>query len=229
MILNPFVFQDKASIVLRAMLRDPTRKWVARDFVQEYGVSIGLVAKVLRELRNRGFIEGKDRGRLAEAVLRGRDDILKQWTSFYSMEKNKFVVLYSEQKDILKHLKNYFEKKSEKSSTFALTLHSGANLLTGMHVRDSNMYLYMNFTRFKENVLKLRQALNLKELKQGGNVFIFNPYYKNSVFFTHRSVQGFPVVSDLQLYLDLFHFPQRGLEQAEMLLRVLKQKRKHLG
>lgn len=227
--LNTFVFHDKASIILRAMLKEPDRMWVARDFVGEFGVSIGLVSKVLRELRDRGFIKGTDRGRLAEAVLRDQEEIVKQWTNFYSMEKNKALVFYSAEEDVLKRLRDYFKDKNEKGVSFALTLHSGANLATAGYVRDPNVYLYMKPMRFMENVLKLRQALNLKELKQGGNVFIFNPHYKNSVFFGMQSVKGFPVVSNLQLYLDLFNFPQRGLEQTEMLTRILKEKGEHLG
>ena len=226
--LQPFVFHDKASLVLRAMLREPELKWVARDFVKECDVSIGLASKVMKELRSRGFIKGKDRGRLAEATLRDQDEIVKQWVNFYSVEKNQVSVLYSEDKEILTRLRDHFKNKDEKGTPYALTLHSGANLATGF-VRDPNVYFYMQSERFTENVLKLRQALNLKELKLGGNIFIFNPHYKNSIFFGLRSVQGYPVVSNLQLYLDLFHFPQRGLEQAEMLMRVLKEKGESLG
>lgn len=226
--LNPFVFQDKASFILRAMLRERRRPWVARDFVKECGLSIGLASKVLKELRNGGFIKGTDRGRLAEAVLRNEDEIVKQWTNFYKMEKNKAIVLYAEEEDILNRLRIYFKNKSEKEVPYALTLHSGANLMTG-YVRDSNMYFYLRPTRFKETVLKLREALNLKELKQGGNIFIYEPHYKNSAFFGLRSIKGFPVVSDLQLYLDLYNFPHRGLEQAEILAKTLDRKGKNLG
>ncbi len=226
--LNPFVFQDKASLVVRAMLKQPRRPWVARDFVKECGLSIGLVSKVLKELRYKGFIKGTDRGRLAEAVLRNEDEIVKQWTNFYTMEKNKAIVLYAEEGSILKRLGTYFKSKVEKEAPYALTLHSGANLTTG-YVRDSNTYFYLRPTRFKETVLKLREVLNLKELKQGGNVIIYEPHYKNSAFFGLRSIKGFPVVSDLQLYLDLYNFPQRGLEQAEMLAKTLKEKGKNIG
>jgi hypothetical protein len=227
--LNTFVFQDKASLVLRAMLKEPTRKWVARDFVKECCVSIGLVSRVLRELRDRGFIKGKDRGRLAEAVLRNQEEIVKQWTNFYEVGKNYALVLYSEEKDILNRLHKYFEHKTEEhGAPFALTIHSGANLTTA-YVREPRLYFYLNPTKFIDTTLKLRQALNLKELKEGGNIIIMKPYYKNSIFFGMQQIQGYPVVSNLQLYLDLFHFPQRGLEHAQMLARTLKEKGKYLG
>ena len=41
------------------------------------------------------------------------------------------------------------------------------------------------------------------------------PFYKNSVFFDKQEVNGLWVVSDIQLYLDLYNYPVRGLEQAQ--------------
>ncbi len=42
-----------------------------------------------------------------------------------------------------------------------------------------------------------------------------NPYYKNSIYYGSQIVDGLRVVSDIQLYLDLYGYPIRGLEQAE--------------
>jgi hypothetical protein len=43
------------------------------------------------------------------------------------------------------------------------------------------------------------------------------PYYKHSVFYDSREIEGLWVVSDIQLYLDLYRHPVRGREQAEHL------------
>ena len=43
------------------------------------------------------------------------------------------------------------------------------------------------------------------------------PYYKHSVFYDSREVENLRVVSDIQLYLDLYRYPVRGREQAEHL------------
>jgi len=40
-------------------------------------------------------------------------------------------------------------------------------------------------------------------------------YYKHSVFYKKQKVKESWVVSDIQLYLDLYNYPIRGLEQAE--------------
>lgn len=43
------------------------------------------------------------------------------------------------------------------------------------------------------------------------------PYYKHSVYYDSREIEGLRAVSDIQLYLDLFGYPVRGREQAEYL------------
>ncbi len=77
--------------------------------------------------------------------------------------------------------------------------------------------------------MDLRQTLDLKELKRGGNFYLIRPYYKNSVFFNNQKVKGYNVVSDLQLYLDLYNFPQRGRDHAQYLLKTLKEEGKRFA
>lgn len=54
-------------------------------------------------------------------------------------------------------------------------------------------------------------------MDQGANVILVSPYYKHSVFYDLQKIKKLWVVSDIQLYLDLYHYPLRGLEQAEYL------------
>ncbi len=59
--------------------------------------------------------------------------------------------------------------------------------------------------------------LKLKDSEKGANFIFLLPYYKNSVFYGMQRIKNLRVVSDLQLYLDLYNYPVRGLEQAEHL------------
>ena len=70
----------------------------------------------------------------------------------------------------------------------------------------------------------MRERLELKELVRGGNIHIISPYYKTSAFFNTQRIKGYTVVSNLQLYLDLYHFQPRGREHAEYLIKQLKEK-----
>ena len=65
--------------------------------------------------------------------------------------------------------------------------------------------------------IKSLVTLDLKEADQGANLVLMRPYYKHSVFYDSQEVEGLRVVSDIQLYLDLYGYPVRGREQAEHL------------
>ena len=216
------VFSDKATLILRELLRNPGRKWVVRDFEKELGVGRGWAAKVLAILRGKGYLKGEARGRAAFAILRNAEDLIREWTRYYDFELNKKYIYYSSDANILPKIKRFFGQRSKKE-VYALSLHTGANLITNF-VRTPNVYLYLDPANFRKICLELRQALDLKELKQGGNVYLIDSYYKESVFFALQKIKGYSVVSSLQLYLDLYHFPERGREHAEYLARVLKEK-----
>ena len=216
------IFTDNASLVIRELLAHPDRNWVVRDLVDELNVSQGLVAKVLKTLRARSFLKGEPRGRLASATLRNADELLLEWVKHYEFGRNEAHAYYSADPDILPQIKKALEKGGW-GDAYALTLHSGANLITS-YVHDPNVYLYLKADLFEKISLALRKALDLKELKAGGNVHLLFPYYKRSAFFRARKMKGYSVVSNLQSYLDLYHFPQRGQEHAEYLVRTLKEK-----
>ena len=126
----------------------------------------------------------------------------------------------------MSRLKNYFASKKQ-GRAYALTLHTGANFITH-YVNTPTMYCYLPAKNFNNASLDLRQVLDLKELKRGGNFCFIKPYYKTAVFFNTQKIKGYNVVSDLQLYLDLYHFLQRGREHAEYLLKTLKEEGKYI-
>lgn len=222
-----FIFNDKASLVLRKMLQDPTESWVAKDFLEDKNIGYAWAARVLSQLRSKGYLKGVARGRNASSILRNEKELIQVWTEHYKFEQNRSAVYYSPDKNILPQIKQFFNEAKYKEG-YALTLHSGANLITS-HVRQDNIALYLDPTHFEEISLELRKRLDLKELKEGGNIYFIQPYYKNSVFFGVQKIKGYRIVSNLQLYLDLYHFPQRGREHAEYLLRTLKEEGRNLG
>jgi hypothetical protein len=212
---------DKANTIIRAMLSQSDRKWVARDFEKEFGVGRARAAAVLSELRAKGFVGGVRSGRLAHNTLQNKEELLEEWLKVYKFELNRTHLYYSAREDILPRLKEYFAGRKEPDK-YALTLHTGANLITG-YVNTQTVYCYLPAGDFKRASLDLRQALDLKELKTGGNFYLIDPYYKSATFFNTQPIKGYNVVSDLQLYLDLYHFPQRGRDHAEYLLKTVKE------
>lgn len=211
---------DKANIVIRAMLSQPGRKWVARDFEKEFGVGRARAATVLSALYAKGFVGGIRSGRLAHSALQNKAELLEEWLKVYKFELNEVHLYYSSDDDVLGRLKKYFATRNEPKG-YALTLHSGANFITH-YVNTPAVYCYLPPGDFKNVSLDLRQSLDLKELKKGGNFYLIKPYYKKAAFFHAQTIKGYNVVSDLQLFLDLYHFPQRGRDHAEYLRKILK-------
>lgn len=222
------IFTDKTTVILRKMLKNPRNCWVIQDFVKAndkaFGIGQGRIQNVLNEMQRLGYIEREKRGVKSKAVLTQSERLIEDWLKAYKFEYNHLYSFYAPDKNILKAVKGYFRKKQVK---YALTLHAAANLYTSF-VRTEDIYFYLKSDNIKKEILDLRQALDLKQLVQGGNIHIIKPYYKNSVFFNVQDVKGYKVVSNLQLYLDLYNFQPRGREHAEYLKRILKERGKSL-
>ena len=216
------IFADKASLVLRKMLKDPERRWVVRDFTGPGGISLGMSQEILEAMVKKGYVERIKKGRDSYTILTNKEKLISDWLEEYSFNLNVIDTYYSANKNIL----NKF-RKVLKENQYALTLHTGANLITSF-VRTEEIFIYMNLKDWKKDILDIRQKLDLKELVRGGNIHLIHPFYKNSVFLNTQKIKGFTVVSNLQLYLDLYNFQPRGREQAEYLKNILEEKGRSL-
>jgi hypothetical protein len=204
------------------MLQNPERKWVVRDFTGPGGVSLGMSQEVLKAMEKKGYIERVKKGPNSYTILTNQEKLISDWLKEYSFDQNVIDTYYSANKNIL----NKF-RKVLKENQYALTLHTGANLITSF-VRTEEIFIYMNLKDWKKDILDIRQKLDLKELVRGGNIHLIHPFYKNSVFFNTQKIKGYTMVSNLQLYLDLYNFQPRGREQAEYLNNLLEEKGRKL-
>jgi len=212
------IFADKATQALRKMIQNPNRKWVVRDFTGPQGISLGMAQEVLKAMETKGYLERVKKGPESYAILTNQEKLISDWLKVYQFDLNTIDTYYSPDKNILKKI-----KKSLKEEQYALTLHTGANLITSF-VKTDEVFIYLKLKDWDKELLEIRQKLDLKELVRGGNVHIIWPFYKTSVFFKTQKIKGYIVVSNLQLYLDLYNFQPRGKEHAEYLKKLLEEK-----
>ncbi|MBN1410889.1 MAG: hypothetical protein JW969_08590 [Spirochaetales bacterium] len=205
------------------MLHKPDRSWVLRDFTVPGGVSLGLAQAVISEMEKQGYVTWVKRGVGSSLKMSAKDNILSAWVRAYDFYQNFIYTYYNPDKKFLQKLKSVL-----KPEQYALTVHSGANLLTS-YVRSDDIHLYLNENLWDKELLKLRQKLELKELANGGNVHIIRSYYKSNVFLHKQMIRGFPVVANLQLYLDLYNFQPRGREHADFLKETLNERGDGVG
>lgn len=213
---NPFkragdlrsLYARKATRVLRIMLLDPKRSWRLQELADEADVSLGHVHKVKRALEAAEWVASdRDGLRLTEPR-----ELLDAWASEYSFRKNEARDFYSMERPAKTEaaLSSYCR---ESGIRCALTGFSGANLVAPM-VRSDRVMAYVE--RGPEAAAR---SLDLKPVTSGANVTLLKPY-DEGVFDGLEWVHGdVPVVSPIQLYLDLVSFKGRGEEAAAEVLR----------
>lgn len=214
---NPFVeergsrnpFSDKASLVLRALIEGGPRRGI-RAIAGEVDLSPGYVSKVVQELERRGYA-----ARLGDGIaLRRGEELLVDWAAAYRrrvVAAREYFVPASSAAAVMEALRCGC---GEIRDDYALTLQAGARLVHPLAEFDS----VDAYVRSGEAGDALAEALGAREVERGANLRLSEPYYRVSAFYGVRIVQELPVVSDLQLWLDLYDYPLRGREQAERIL-----------
>jgi hypothetical protein len=144
-------------------------------------------------------------------VVANSAELLSRWASYYDFSlQNEFVAYYSLDRnldDLVKRLSTV----SSRDLRYALTLQVGASLVAPL-VRPANVHLYVE----SEKLGEWEKILGLQLTELGGNVFLVKPY-DEGVFYGAQEVKGATVVSNVQLYVDLYNYPARGREAAEHL------------
>jgi hypothetical protein len=201
------LFSPRASRIIRVLLNGPYTPWKLEELSRSAGVSLGLAAKVKKLLLDKEWIEEKPVG----FALAKPSELLEEWASQYTYKKNQVSDLYSikDGSVIEQELNDYCNAKSIR---FALTLFSGASRVAP-YATFNRVYAYVEGG---VQEMMLEKALGLKPVGTGPNVTLLQPY-DEGVFYGGMKYEGIPVVSPIQLYLDLKGYKGRGEEAAQFL------------
>jgi hypothetical protein len=219
---NPF--SDRGSLVLRTVFAaGPEKVWSVRDLADASGVSLGLVSYVSSALAQRGLVRVQAVGRTKQMQITDPVAVIEQWTREYYWKKNTAVAFHASVGSAERFLRRLPEMLKE--HRWALTLQAGASLVAP-HATWGLIHVYIDAANTDELIaIGERQRW---EAAEGGKVVLMAPFYKKSAWHGVQRIKSVPVVSNLQLILDLWHYPIRGREQAEHLIAtVLTAKRRH--
>jgi hypothetical protein len=211
------IFATKSTRALRVLFSSPKKDWFVKDLAREANISIGQASNLKKRLLEYEFIEevGDERG--FKFRLSNPEALLNRWAENYSYRENKTRNYYSldDVKEIEKKLSDYCETKKIR---YAFTLTSGASLVAPF-LRYKRVFVYLS-----NSIEKVALALGWKEVPSGPNITILEPY-DEGIFYGLQEINGMKVVSDIQLYLDLKGYKERGEEAAQFLLenRLRKQ------
>jgi len=208
---NPFVqkrdlrslYSPRGTKVLRIMLSSPKVSWRMQRLAERASVSLGQVANIKKLLKDREWIiEGDEGFRLREPA-----QLLAEWSEKYSFRKSEVREFYG-MSDMPAIESALADQCARRGIAFALTgLGGAARVQPGTRYQRIMAYA-------SELPIALVEETGLKEVTSGANVTLLIPY-DNGVFDGSQSYDGMPVVSPVQLYLDLKSYKGRGEEAAQ--------------
>lgn len=201
------LFSKKTTRLLRILLIRPENVWTQISLSNESNVSIGLINRVIKRLYELEYIDLDQNKKIS---LKNPSRLLDLWRENYSYLDNEIQGFYSplSQKEFEERLIGYMSKRN--IERYAFTFFSGAELISPF-VRTSQIFFY--FSGNRENLTK---ETELKLVTSGANIIILEPY-DEGIYYGIQKVQKRNVVSNIQLYLDLYNYKGRGREQAEYL------------
>jgi hypothetical protein len=140
-------------------------------------------------------------------------ELLESWLEHYSIVKKCKIRTY---RSALSGKSEWFKalKKSGLGSDVILALHSAAEALGFKNTNLEGLELYILDPSIRA---KLESALQLEPQERGYEILLIEPYYKMLLKQNRNNSKEIGICPLLLTFLDLYHFPLRGQEQAEFI------------
>jgi hypothetical protein len=207
------IFDKKSTQIIRCLLVNPQKAWTVREVAEEANCSVGYTHAVLTTLTNMQYL---NRTQTHKLRLINADLLLKRWAAYHQYTcANTFLQYYTFDREIDHFIQTLAERL--KNEEYALTSFSGAWLLSP-YVRPADIHLY---AKTAAEATKIARMLDIKPTEGSGNVKIVIPQ-DESVFYGAQTVEGAKVVSNVQLFVDLWNFSSRGEDAAKSIYAKLE-------
>ncbi len=214
------IYADKSSLVLNWILMQGVEKedFSLREVAVATGIGLGTVHRVFEHLILKGYLQAIGIRTNKKFAVKKASELLFEWIGKYNIvEKCKFYSYSSgfiSREQIIEAL--ILSGLQEK---VVLALHSSAEAQRLKNTNLQQLELYMVEPGVRQ---KLERTLKLSPKERGYEVLLIEPYYKA---FLKQSVSLQVIdsenylfhTSELLTFLDLYHFPLRGIEQAEFM------------
>ena len=209
------IYADKSSLILDWLLRVGIEKarFSLREVPKDREVSVGLVQRFFGVLVSKGILKTEGVRTAKKFFFKKSRLLLTSWLEEYSIVKKCKMRTYrsgfSEKAELLDAL-----KKSKLSQKVSLALHSAAEAHGYKNTNLNTLELYVLDPTARS---KLEDALQLEPQERGYEVLLIEPYCEsllNLEVSSGKSIRACPV---FLTFLDLYHFPLRGREQAEFM------------
>jgi hypothetical protein len=209
------IFADKSALVLDWLLRAGVKEkeFSLREVANVNGVSIGLVQKVFGTLVLMGLLQTEGLRTAKKFIFKKSGHLFKSWLEQYSVVKKCKMWTYRSgfqgKDELIEAL-----KKSKLHAKVALALHSAAEAYKCKNTNLTTLELYLLDPKIRS---KLEDTLQLEPQERGYEVLLIEPYYKSLLKQNIGSENDLKICPALLTFLDLYHYPLRGREQAEFM------------
>ena len=199
------LFSGKSSRLARTLLSFPGRKWKQHDLVEFTNCSAGLISRLIREYTAFGWVEGS----WGDWTLTQSDALLDAWAAGDDWKKRGTLRQYSalerDPDQLAKRFLEFSHNRIAFTQWFAATQR---HPYTELPVVSAYCHEFPD-----KNVINV---LGLREVPNGGRLWLIVPR-DEGIFQATQIRNGFPLVSDVQIYLDLLQVGLRGPDAARAL------------
>jgi len=206
------LFALKSSRISRVLLSKPSKRWTIRQLAFEAEVAIAYTHAIVTTLKEQQYVATEN----YKISLIDPIRLLRRWAASRNyMTENTILEYISFEKEI----DVFYKKIGNIKLDYALTGLVGAWLVSP-YVRPVSFDMYILDRRVRKEI---EQQLNLQPIEKGGNVRLVIPD-DEGVSYDMQKINGINVVSDVQLFVDLFNYPARGEDASQSLLEKITKK-----
>ncbi len=213
---EPDIFADKSALVLEWLLMEGFGKgaFSLREVALETQVSLGLVQRIFETLVREGHLSTVGVRTAKRFKLSRPERLLQSWLDHYSIVKKCKMWTYRTALVDLDEARRVVGGPQLRNGV-ALALHSSADEQGVKNTNLATLELYLLEEKARPG---LERKLKLDPQERGYEVLLIKPYYKGMLS-KSAGKQGARLQCSppLLTFLDLYHFPLRGREQAEFM------------
>lgn len=205
----------EAGRVIRALLLPDNagRRWTQRELQNhcQPNVSLGLVNKVVRHLREQAFVETSGDGFLLREPLK----LLLAWRDVYRFDRHDRRSYFTLMQG--KKLRDTLTILGSQTGGFAVYASFSAADFQAPHVRQPKTWLYVR----QQEICKFEEMVEAKPVDSGENIVLLIPDDDGVFYLGDGGMVGQKRMSHtniVQTYVDLWHSGGRGHEAADALL-----------
>lgn len=209
------IYADRSALILNWLLNYGIErsKFSLRELSADCQVSLGLVQRVVSALVHTGIVQAEGVRTAKHYRLVRPTALMTSWLEYYHIvdrcKKWTYRTGLTGRRDLLAAI-----RRAGLGLKVAATLHLAAAEHGCKNTNLETVELYLLEPEVKGI---LEEVLDLEPQERGYEVLFIEPYYKSILKSNMEVRDGIGLSSPLLTYMDLYNFPLRGREQAEIM------------